>query len=43
MNHLGTLIAIQQHTRNLGVQKLAFIVFSGLFEKVFDPLYFGGL
>jgi len=40
-NHLGTLIAREQHTRNfLSVQELAFVVLGGLFCWVLDPLYF---
>jgi hypothetical protein len=41
--HLGTLIATEQHTRNLlGVQEPAFLASSDLFFLVLDPLYFGG-
>jgi hypothetical protein len=41
-NHLWIEIAIEQHTRNfLGVQELAFVMFSGLFFEFLTPFTLG--
>jgi hypothetical protein len=43
-NHLWTLIATEQHKMKiLSVWELTFVMFSGLFFWVLEPLYFEGV